>query len=81
MTPSQTKVERIQLPEQEAYWRTVFVGDLPNFNLGDYPRSPVQFFVKKGNSWNLGQNLVRKLDDFAARQGAGSSVVLLAVTR
>ena len=74
MTPGQTNVERFRFPEQEAYWQAALLGDLPPFNLGDHPRSPVQCFLKKREFSNLDPILDRRLKEFSAGEGLESGV-------
>jgi hypothetical protein len=79
MTADSGQSVRGELERQQAYWQRQLGGELPVLHLcPDYPRPPLQSFIRASEAIELGREICGKVRTFCARVQVTPFVLLLA---
>jgi amino acid adenylation domain-containing protein len=73
---------RVNLAEQEAYWQQKLGGDLPRLEVPlDYPRPPVQLFIKEREAIECEKKLCLELKQFCQSENVALFITLIAALK
>ena len=82
MVANRQQDSRLSLTSQEAYWKERLSGELAPLEFPlDYPRPPVQTFIRATESLEMDRTFVARLRQLCDREGTKLFVTLLAAAK